>query len=339
MNSKSTTGKKTAILLLLLLVLTGCLSGKKDYAGDISKYDFKEGDIMLQHIPSYLCSVIADVTNSRYSHCGLITYKHGELCVLEAIGPVKYTPVKEWINRGAYGRFTQLRPKINSRAMIANAIIEAEKHLGKPYDIQYEMGDDKIYCSELVYKSYLQACNIKIGKIQTLGSLNWRPNEKFIRYITGGKLPLNRRMVTPVALERSPNSFLVYSTFPPAKSDRKYDKSILVGIWQGEYTIEGLDTATVFLEIEPDPETDPPGFEVILKEGNLKMPGGTEVLINSFKVLQAPKSNRFRATLTDSRGIKAVLSAHIRDNGDRLIGMWSDNKGYTGIFSLGRVPE
>ena len=52
--------------------LTGAGKAKQFGWLDLSKYDFCEGDILLQHLPSKLGSVITDVTNSQYSHCGMV---------------------------------------------------------------------------------------------------------------------------------------------------------------------------------------------------------------------------------------------------------------------------
>jgi hypothetical protein len=43
-----------------------------------------------------------------------------------------------------------------------------EKFKGKNYDIYFEWTDDKIYCSELVWKIYKEALDIEIGELQEL---------------------------------------------------------------------------------------------------------------------------------------------------------------------------
>ena len=220
---------KRVVGVLLLVALVGCLAPKGVYVHDISQYDFRDGDILLQHIPSRLCSVIADVTESQYSHCGMVVHKSGRPYVLEAIGPVRYTPIRAWLGRGVRGRFTQLRPRNLSRVQIAAAIKGAEAFLGRPYDIQYELDDRKIYCSELTYKAYLNGCGVEIGKKEPLKSMNWKPNEDFIRHLTGGELPLNRLIVTPESLTRDSDVKLVYSTFPSRADEPVYDTSFRTG--------------------------------------------------------------------------------------------------------------
>lgn len=302
-----------------------CSTSKVCYGRDVSLYDFKDGDIVFQHIPSYLCSVIADITDSQYSHCGIVVFKNGQANVLEALGPVRYTPIKTWINRGANGHFAQLRPKNLSNTQIKRVIQEAEKLLGRPYDIQYELDEQKIYCSELVYKAFLRGCNIKIGEKETLGSLNWEPHEKFIRYIAHGELPLNRVMVTPESLARSTKIELIYSSFPPRFDEPVYSTSHLKGTWQGEYTIKGLNKAIATLELDNNGE---------LTSGYIKISDHKVVSIISFSVTPFTKERTFTAKLIDARKITATIKAQIRDQGNKIIGTWKDNLGYIGVFSL-----
>src|SRR3990167_5795720 len=62
--------------------------------------DIREGDFIFQHLPGQLTEMIADVTHSQYSHCGIIVKKDNGFFVIEAIGPVRLTPINEWISRG-----------------------------------------------------------------------------------------------------------------------------------------------------------------------------------------------------------------------------------------------
>lgn len=96
--------------------------------------------------------------------------------------------------------------------MDAGRLDSALEHFaGRSYDFHYDLDDDEIYCSELVQKAYERGLGLRLGEVQRLGDLNWRPHEKFIREMENGRLPLERQMVTPVALTRSP---LLERVFP-----------------------------------------------------------------------------------------------------------------------------
>lgn len=317
-------------VFVCVVLAGGCVPARQNFVTDISAFDFRDGDVLMQHIPSYLCSVIADVTDSQYSHCGIVVYRNGQVYVLEAVGPVCYTPIRKWLNRGALARFAQFRPRNLDRAMIRNAIAEARKMLGKPYDIQYELDEKKIYCSELVYKAFLRGCRKEIGKKESLGSLNWKPHEKFIRHITGGSLPLKRMMVTPESVAQSQELSLVYSTFPARSREPVYSSADLAGTWRGEYTIKGLEKAVAVLKLGPNGR---------LVRGYIKTASGRLVGIRSFKTDPFSSARSFSATLTDGRGITARINARIRDKGNRIIGTWKDRAGNSGIFSFANQQE
>jgi hypothetical protein len=199
--------------LLAAVVFTGC--GGEDTPARRAGGEFREGDVMVQHLDTTLCSVIRGVTGSEYTHCGILVNREGKPHVLEAVTPVvRYTPLQDWLNQGWKGYYAHFRPKEISDAKIATAVAEAKKLLGKPYDLQYMLTDERIYCSELIYKAYRRGAGVEIGRQQRLGDFNWKQHEAFIRALAGGELPLERKLVTPVSVATSPHLSLVATTFP-----------------------------------------------------------------------------------------------------------------------------
>jgi len=176
--------------------------------------DVQEGDFVFQHLPGELLKVIADVTQSPYSHCGIIVRVGDRWFVLEAIGPVMLTPLNEWIHRGVGSRVTMVRLKEKYRKDIPLIIEAGYNYMGRPYDIEYAWDDEKIYCSEMIYKAAWEGSGLKLAAFKELKVMNWRPHESFIRQITGGELPLDRKMITPHDLANSDKVSLVYSNFP-----------------------------------------------------------------------------------------------------------------------------
>ena len=79
-----------------------------------------------------------------------------------------------------------------------------EKYLGRPYDYRYQLNDESIYCSELIYKSFRDATDgQQLGELSKFGEMNWQPFETFIRQIEGGPVPVDREMITPRDLARA----------------------------------------------------------------------------------------------------------------------------------------
>ncbi len=47
-------------------------------------------------------------------------------------------------------------------------------------------------------------------------------------------------------------------------------------------------------------------------------------------------TSQFAAILIDQRGVTTTLQATIENQGKTIKGQWKDNKGYSGLFSLGK---
>lgn len=166
-------------------------------------FHFAEGDIVLQDTPGWLSRLIDDVTQSRYSHTGLVARGRSGLVVVEAVGPVKETRLDAWLRRGKQGRVTVLRLAPGLRGRIPEIVAQARSYRGRPYDRLMEWDDEKLYCSELVYKAVHRVTGVALAPHVRLGDLNWRPFEREIRQAAGGVLPLERAMITPIDLVRS----------------------------------------------------------------------------------------------------------------------------------------
>ncbi len=124
--------------------------------------------------------------------------------MIEAIGPVKETPLPLWIAQGRGNRYVAFRLRARLEAKIPEIIASAQRYKGRPYDLRYDFDDAKIYCSELLWKSVRDATGVKLGVIQALGELKWQPYEEVIRQLEKGELPLDRKMITPRALTEAP---------------------------------------------------------------------------------------------------------------------------------------
>lgn len=165
-------------------------------------YAPKNGDIIFQSLkPSPLVIAIEGVTESSFSHCGIVFSEGNEFYVCEAFGSVEVTPLKEFLKRGREEGFAVYRLQKQHQKHIPSIINAAKSFLGHPYDVRYRMDDEKIYCSELIYKAWLTASPKQpIGRMRKLGDMNWQPYEETIRYFEQGPVPLDREMITPVDL-------------------------------------------------------------------------------------------------------------------------------------------
>jgi len=174
------------------------------YAGYL-KYEPQDGDVVFQSLPhGPVVWAIEGVTKSPYSHCGIVAKKDGQWIVYEAYRGVSATPLKEFLFRGRGGGFVVYRLRDEHREHIPETIQCCEKYLGRPYDIRYRLDDEKIYCSELIWKAYRDATNgQQLGTLVKFGEMNWQPYETLIKQIEGGEVPVDREMITPVELARA----------------------------------------------------------------------------------------------------------------------------------------
>ncbi len=201
-------------LSLLALLLAGFVWFLWPVITNHLVYRPRVGDIVFQSLPlNPLVEAIEGITASRYSHCGLVDEIDGWWVVVESLGIVHATPLGEWMNRGDGSGVAVYRYGF-AGAEATRVMVAAHAFDGRKYDIQYELDDEKIYCSELVYKAFSNGLQIKLGTLERLGDLHWQGYEKTIEHFAQGPPPLDRLMITPVSLTRDARLSLVYDSFP-----------------------------------------------------------------------------------------------------------------------------
>lgn len=191
-----------------LIAASGLLSGC-GASSAVSSVELKEGDIVFQTSKSSQSTAIQQATHSPYTHVGILFNQNQSWCVLEAIGPVKYTPLKKWLANGFGAHYTIKRLK-DSQALTQQNLeklrLEGARLVGKPYDPYFGWSDDKLYCSELVWKVYKKATGIEIGVPRTLGEFDLTPPKVKAKLAEryGNNVPLNERVVAPSTIFDSP---------------------------------------------------------------------------------------------------------------------------------------
>ena len=187
---------RLASFVCLAALVCGLGCNERDVRGE---YRPQVGDVLFQSLPhSELVDAIEGASKSPYSHCGIVVKRGDAWLVLEANGPgVAEVDLDRWIRQGRRSGFAVYRFQEKYTPQIDAIIASARKYLGRPYDIHYDLDDAKIYCSELIFKAFLDATGEQLGTIRKLGDLDWKPHEAIIRKIERGGLPLERRMITP----------------------------------------------------------------------------------------------------------------------------------------------
>ncbi len=167
----------------------------------------RDGDIIFHTSRSAQSAAIQRATHSPYSHVGVIFYRDGKPFVFEAIATVRYTPLDAWIARGDGSRYVVRRLKTALTAgQVTRLRAAARQFEGKPYDLYFEWSDERIYCSELVWKLYDQALGVKLGTLQKLREFDLvDPLVKTkMRERYGPNVPLDEPVISPGAQFDSP---------------------------------------------------------------------------------------------------------------------------------------
>ncbi len=115
---------------------------------------------------------------SVYDHVGIVVVEKGKVYVLEAT-PRAGVVLTPWDGFVAAAPFIDGSPgitvmRLNVDFPVEEAIERAKSHLGEPYDWHFLSNNGKMYCSELVYDSYLYADG---SHIFTASPMNFRDGE------------------------------------------------------------------------------------------------------------------------------------------------------------------
>jgi uncharacterized protein YycO len=202
--------KRIILIYLLSLLFLGC----KNTESSTNLSGLKDGDIIFQTSQSAQSKAIQLATHSKYSHCGIIYKDGGDFFVLEAVQPIKNTPLEEWIAKGEDGHYAvrrlrdatkMLNPEALSKMKMAGTVM-----IGKNYDLYFEWSNDRMYCSELVWKIYQEGTGLEVGHVQKLKDfdltnpvVHGKLNERY-----GNNIPIEEEVISPSELF---NSELLYT--------------------------------------------------------------------------------------------------------------------------------
>jgi hypothetical protein len=140
----------------------------------------------------------------------MILHRGGKPFVFEAAGTVRFTALDAWIQRGDGGHFVVKRLRDAESALTPSALQklkrEALKMEGRPYDAAFSWSDERIYCSELVWKAYDRALGVRLGELQELRDFDLSAPEvkAKLRERYGRDVPLAEPVIAPSAMFSSP---------------------------------------------------------------------------------------------------------------------------------------
>lgn len=179
-------------------------------ANTIPKHVWHDGDIIFHVSLSGQGKAIQLATHSDYTHCGIVFQQKGVWYVLEAIQPVSITPLQTWITRGDKGHYAVKRLK-NAKEVLTKKVLQkmqtvGKTWVGKPYDLYFGWSDDRLYCSELVWKIYYMGAGIALAPPQKLQDFDLTPPEvkQKLQERYGKNIPYQEKVISPSQLFESP---------------------------------------------------------------------------------------------------------------------------------------
>ena len=200
---------------LLLLSLIGCNplqpSAPRSYITVERLAEVAQpGDIVIQAEYSLQSWAIREATNSNITHVGVVidSDSDGDLEIIEAVGPVKITSFESFAKRGPIGLRRLKSVEAHRENIDKNLAAATEVYLGLPYDVKFKWDDEKIYCSELVWKSF-DDIGVNVSDPSKFSDL--KLDGPLARQLINSRLSstadidYNETIVTPADLERSPH--------------------------------------------------------------------------------------------------------------------------------------
>ena len=161
----------------------------------------REGDIVFQRSRSAQAEAIALATGSDYTHVGIVVFDRDKPFVFEALRTVTVTPYARWVRRGRGGHVVvkRLAPAALSAVSLERMREVGRELRGRPYDLEFRWDDERLYCTELVYKIYERGAGVRIGELRAIGDHNL--NSPLVRKVLARRgMPLDRRVLSPQAM-------------------------------------------------------------------------------------------------------------------------------------------
>jgi len=183
------------------------------------------GDLLFQDIDcGDFCDAIEKVTTAvdgkSFSHVGILSVEEDKVFVFEAIGRgVVKTPFDSFLIRSVtnnnkpkvyVGRFKEFYKYI-----IPQAVKKCQSLLGSKYDDEFDISNNKYYCSELVYFAFTDTSGKPIFELNPMTYKDPDTHSFFPAWITyfknlGVEIPEGKPGINPGGISRSDKIQIIY---------------------------------------------------------------------------------------------------------------------------------
>jgi hypothetical protein len=194
--------KKSFIKNIIILFIYSCITIfiQGIYA---ETFRFQEGDLLFQESRNSIAKAVKIATNSKYTNLGIILKYRGKFVVLESNGNVRKTDLNKFIKRGVNAWYLVKRFKNYKDIMTEENLVKLRENsnsfMGRPYDLYYGWGDEKLYSAELIWKFLKDTLGIEIAPLKKMKDYDLsNPYVKLILSQKFGKdIPLEETVISP----------------------------------------------------------------------------------------------------------------------------------------------
>lgn len=180
--------------------------------------DLQIGDMVFIRVTARPFLEVANATNAWTNHVGLVVDDSGdEPLIAESTFPFsRTTSLSRFLQRSEHGHCAVTRLTHPLSNIQRKALRRAADHrLGTFYDTGFNISSRRQFCSRFVREVIEEATNIQVGHVETFATLlqdNADPNLAFWRRWYFGRIPWQRRTVTPASLLRSPAVQIIFDS-------------------------------------------------------------------------------------------------------------------------------
>jgi hypothetical protein len=164
----------------------------------------QDGDLIFQESTSQQSEMVRALTDSRWTHMGVVFNEPSGLFVFEAASPVRKTPLQKWIAHGRHRHYVVKRLRDADVRLSAATVAKMRKlgatWLGRSYDLRFRWDDQTLYCSELAYKLFDLGAGVRLGKLERAADMNLddeRVQQALRKRFANAKFDPTETVVTP----------------------------------------------------------------------------------------------------------------------------------------------
>jgi hypothetical protein len=202
-------------------IIIGCVSyggGDAVHADrEISRRDLRIGDLVFIRVNARPFLEVASATCSWANHVGIVVGVGGnDSLIAESTFPLsRVTTMSRFLARSEGGFVAARLKQVLERSQQRRLLSAAMRRIGVFYDTGFNLESRRQFCSRFVREVVFEATGVSLGDVETFETLlrrNPRHPLGFWRCWYFGRIPWQRRTVTPASLLASPYVRILWDT-------------------------------------------------------------------------------------------------------------------------------